>query len=237
MSGHIRKSRFNTGRKEAISSFKQKEISEYATHGKLKLFLLEGRGLTTHTHTNPKEKKKGTSLSCRPGRPVVRAVSRQNGARFAAAHTPSSNSSSHKALRTTPSSHAFSPDSLSASRPNTRFPHERLAACPLSSAYRPLLSRPTPFWACLRPLGQSGKPTRLLLINVTGGGVPTAVLADSLGLQTDSLFTTPALLSRAPWCFGGKIAPRPCRTSIPLLSEIVSTRCRRLWCVVKEVAL
>ena len=45
----------------------------YATHGKLKLFLLCGRGLTTHTHKNPNEKEKenGTSLGS-VGSPSVR---------------------------------------------------------------------------------------------------------------------------------------------------------------------
>ena len=47
------------------------------------------------------------------------------------------------------------------------------AARPLLTAPRPLPLVPRPFWACLRSLGQSGKPTRLLPVNVTGGGVPT----------------------------------------------------------------
>ena len=36
---------------------KEKIYRDYATHGQLTLFYVSGRGLTTHTHKTPNEKK------------------------------------------------------------------------------------------------------------------------------------------------------------------------------------
>ena len=79
----------------------------------------------------------------------------------------------------------------------------------------------------LLPLGQSGPPTRLLSVNVTAAGVPTALLADSLVLFAGSLFTTPG----AAFLRAGtrrEIAPRFRRASIPLRKDRVHA-VRWLW--------
>ena len=235
ISGHIRKSRFNNKKNVCKQFTSQKEISEYATHGKLKLFLLEGRGLTTHTHTNQRKRKGGLPFRVVPAGPPVRAVSQQNGARFAAAHTKP-----FEQLLEPPVFHPLQTDSRSRSASTHASQHERLAARLLCSAYRPLLSStrtfptsafphvlsglrlalfslvPRPFWACLRPLGQSGQPTRLLPVNVTGGGVPTALLCGLSRPSDRQPFHDPGAAFSCAMVFRREIAPRPCRASIPL---------------------
>ena len=197
------------------------------THGKLTQSLL-GRTRPHNTHTQTQRKEKGTSLFRRPGRPagsgrIVAKMAPNFGCR---AHSvvqqlsptafrttlskgPSSNRFSH-----TPSPFRVTPASLTHRSASTR-------AFSFSLAPPPSFV-PRPFWACLRSLGQSGQRTRLLRVNVTGGGVPTAVLADSLGLQAGSLFTYSALLSRVP-TLRREIAPRLRRASIPPRGDRVHT--------------
>ena len=132
-----------------------------------------------HTH-KPNEKKKGTSLLCRPGRPARSGrIAAKMAPALAAAHTRSSNSSSLLQLSLSLLSHntlsnnsSNNPLSLSSRTLLSNNPLEPLRrATPFRPTPPPSLV-PRPFWACLRPLGQSGKPTRLLLINATGGAFP-----------------------------------------------------------------
>ena len=89
---------------------------------------------------------------------------------------------------------------------------------------------PRPFWACLRSLGQSGERTRLLLVNVTGGAFPPLSRKPRRYLVPAPHRGETLLLTIRR--FGGK--PRRSRT---LPAGVVSTRCRWLWFVVREVAL
>ena len=214
---------------------------ELPAHGKLELFLLNRRGLTTHTHAQkPREKeiKERTSLVLVPAGPLAWAESRQE--KWRPTPTPAlsvgderTGLHTQKALPTTRLD-TSAPDRVPPFSSSGLQPHERFAKNASAQLCAPPFSlprSPPPRLSLLplRPLfslGQSGPPTRLLSVNVTAGAFPPPYSRTRSSFWQAASLRPPALLSRAGT--RREIAPRLRRASIPPRGDRVHTA-RWLW--------